>query len=266
MREGITLAALAAEIRRQAQSKEDFILDTRHLALADSGDRPMLNIAGHGTLPVQLNAHRQVGDRLKIPAAYYDRLLADAPDLLVQNVNHWLRQTPETRMVRTLDGEVRAYLSDRYRPLEHCDLAEAVLPALADAGAVVHSCQVTPPRLVHQGGDRVSTGDHPPTRRSQRAGLPRRDGVPRDRSLQLRGSGAEPCRFSPRSTPSSAPTWRFGPNTPCGGSTWAPSLANDSDQVSRYLSDETRRLSDAALWSQVRDITCRTLRERCSRR
>ena len=33
-------------------------------------------------------------------------------------------------MVRTLDGQVRAVLSDRYRRLDNYDLAENVLPIL----------------------------------------------------------------------------------------------------------------------------------------
>ncbi len=258
MREGITLADLAAEIKRQAESKEDFILDTRHLALVGPGDGPFLSVAGHGMLPVQLNAHRQIGDRLKIPAAYYDRLLAEAPDLLVQNVNHWFQQTPETRMVRTLDREVRAYLSDRYRPLEHYELAEAVLPALADAGAAVHSCQVTPTRLYIKGViDSVEETVPPPKGAT--------------------GRGYHAVTVSPGIVISNSEVGRGAlsiqpavHNLQCTNmAVWAehalrrlhlgPSLADDSEQVMRYLSDETRRLSDAALWSQVRDITHRTL-------
>jgi hypothetical protein len=33
-------------------------------------------------------------------------------------------------MLRTLDGQVRAVLSDRYRRLDNFDLAESVLPIL----------------------------------------------------------------------------------------------------------------------------------------
>ena len=50
-------------------------------------------------------------------------------------------------MVRTLDGRVRAFLSHCYRPLDHHDLAEAVLPSLVNSKAEVHSCEITPTRM-----------------------------------------------------------------------------------------------------------------------
>jgi hypothetical protein len=55
---------------------------------------------------------------------------AEQPALLDGNVNTWLRTDPERRMLRTLDGQVRAVLSERYRRLDHYDLAEHVLPFL----------------------------------------------------------------------------------------------------------------------------------------
>ena len=201
MRKGISLADLATEITRQADSKEDFILDTRHLELVDPGAGPELSIAGHGVLPVQLNAHRQVGDRLKIPATYYDRLLGEAPDLLRQNVNHWFQRNPEIRMVRTLDGEVRAYLSDRYRPLEHCDLAEGRASGAGRRRRGSPQLPRYPHQALHQGRDRVGAGNRSTAQGGLRVGLPRRDGVPRDRDFQLRGGARGPvdpaCRPHP---------------------------------------------------------------------
>ena len=258
MREGISLADMAAEIRRQDETKEDFILDTRHLALVDLGGGPLLSIEGHGTLPVQSNAHRQIGGRLKIPATYYDRLLAEAPGLLMQNVNHWFQHVPEIRMVRTLDQEVRAYLSDRYRPLEHCDLAEIVLPALADAGAAVHSCHVTPTRLYIKGViESVQETIRPPkgaTGRGCRA-VTVSPGIVISNSEVGRGAlSIQPAVHNLQCTNMAVWAEQALRRLHLG-----PSLGHDSDEVVRYLSDETRRLSDAALWSKVQDITRRTL-------
>src|SRR5207244_7939357 len=43
----------------------------------------------------------------------------------------WLQQSGgDKRLIRTLDGNVRAVLSDRYRRLDNFDLAENVLPIL----------------------------------------------------------------------------------------------------------------------------------------
>jgi hypothetical protein len=50
-------------------------------------------------------------------------------------------------LIRTLDGSVRAVLSDSYRPLDNFDLAEAVLPTLLGVEAEVISCEVTESRF-----------------------------------------------------------------------------------------------------------------------
>jgi hypothetical protein len=84
---------------------------------------------------------------LKIPKPYYDRMLADAPDLLARNVNEWLTRQPARKLVRTLDNQVRAILSDSYRPLDNLELAEAVLPKLVDLKAAVVSAEITEHRF-----------------------------------------------------------------------------------------------------------------------
>lgn len=61
------------------------------------------------------HAHGQIAQRLDIPAKYYNRMRSEAPALLAANVNNWFQEQPERRMIRTLDGKARAFLSDRYR-------------------------------------------------------------------------------------------------------------------------------------------------------
>ena len=75
-------------------------------------------------------ARRQLADKLKIPFAYFERMRTEQPGLLDRNVNTWLQTDKDPRMIRTLDGQVRAVLSDRYRRLDNYDLAENVLPIL----------------------------------------------------------------------------------------------------------------------------------------
>ena len=64
---------------------------------------------------------------------YYDRMRSEAPELLGDNIRHWFQKYPAPRMIRTLDGGNRAFLSNSYRTLENEDLAEAVLPVLQEA-------------------------------------------------------------------------------------------------------------------------------------
>ena len=94
-------------------------------------------------------AHRQIGQTLKIPALYYDRMRTEYPELLAQNVNGWFARTPDTkRMLRTMDGTARALLSDRYRRIDNFEVASAVLPIISGMdGASVESCELTESRM-----------------------------------------------------------------------------------------------------------------------
>lgn len=150
---GLTLEQMAAELTRQNTAKRDFVANTKVCRVEADENSPSnltLNI-GEGenkeAFPVRKHAVRQVGSRLKIPAAYVDRLAASHPDLLAWNINTLFDREPEKRMLRTLDGECRAFLSDRYRPLDNFDLATAVLPTLQEQGAQVSSCEVAENRF-----------------------------------------------------------------------------------------------------------------------
>lgn len=157
-----TLQELAAELARMQETKVDRFVDTRRITFvtldegAESGPTSTLTFDAPGTDtgveggPVNGYAHAQIADRLKIPKRYYDRLRSDAPALLDENVRHWFYMTPERRMIRMLDGNVRAFLSDRYRRLDCFDLMErSILPALHDIdGLTFHVASLTPERMV----------------------------------------------------------------------------------------------------------------------
>ena len=133
MKTGKTLTELAIELERQSATKKDFIASTEVLEMTETG---AMVLEGDITQEFEIadNAHTQIAARLDIPAKYYQRMRSQAPELLAANVNGWFQQKPERRMVRTLDGQVRAFLSDRYRRLDNYDLAAAVLPVLKDMG------------------------------------------------------------------------------------------------------------------------------------
>lgn len=153
MKTGRTLPELAVELRRQAETKKDYIADTRALNMRvntpteDSPNGQMILDGVNGGMTLRPIAHQHLAESLRIPKAYYDRLLADAPNLLAKNVNHWLFNQPSKKMIRTLDNGVRAILSDSYRPLDNYDLAEAVLPKLGTLNCRVVSCEVTDSRF-----------------------------------------------------------------------------------------------------------------------
>lgn len=153
MKQGRTLQELAVEIDRQHRAKFDYLAPTSEIELVSdyTGSHFVIkNEYGNKSFEITENAHRQIGEYVGIPAKYYDRLRG-VPKLLAQNVNHWLHPVgtePNSRMVRTLDGNVRAFLSDRYRRIDNVLVAEAVLPIIGQtSGAEVKSCEVTDDRM-----------------------------------------------------------------------------------------------------------------------
>lgn len=149
MKAGRTLQELAIELDRQAKVKRDLIVETGALRMDAYPDGFKLNVGGRDIFGINDIAHRQFGQHLKIPAQYYDRMRAENPSLLSTNVNSWFDKEPNTRrMLRTLDGTARAFLSDRYRRIDNFEVAETVLPIIGNMdGATVESCELTDSRM-----------------------------------------------------------------------------------------------------------------------
>lgn len=149
MKQGITLQELAAEITRQQETKADYLADTGAMRMVESDNELSFELEGKDDgFKINDNAHSQIGQYLGIPAKYYTKMQEESPHLLTQNVNHWLHTQTENRMLRTLDGNLRAFLSDRYRRIDNGEIAETVLPIIADMKtAQVMSCQITETRM-----------------------------------------------------------------------------------------------------------------------
>ena len=153
MKAGKTLQELAAELERQQLAKKDLIVSTGVLSMDSRDDGGIaLNVMGGQVIQhydVGEIAHRQIGQFLKIPATYYDRMRMEYPQLLTLNANGWFAKMPQSkRMLRTLDGTARALLSDRYRRIDNFEVASAVLPIISRMeGAGVESCELTDSRM-----------------------------------------------------------------------------------------------------------------------
>ena len=152
MKQGKSLMELGMELQRQRNNRQDFIADTKNLEVQtdSNGNSQMffyLDDKPH-TFGINENAHSQISARLGIPYRYYQRMQKETPDLLDNNINTWLEKTPERRMIRVLDGNVRAFLSDRYRRLDNLELCAAVLPVIKEMkNATIESCEVTPTHM-----------------------------------------------------------------------------------------------------------------------
>jgi len=177
MKQGRTLQEVAKQIRADAKAKHDFRVPTDKLRF--NANRHSLNVefkAGKESYSTTPTNHclRQICQRSKIPAPYVDQMMSENgehSELLAENINYWWQQKPEKRMLRTLiNGSqvARAFMSERYRPLENGDLAAAVLPKLERLGCEILSCELTETRFYIQAatpkieaklvGDRVRAG------------------------------------------------------------------------------------------------------------
>lgn len=150
MKAGMTVEEMVAELMRQSQAKQDFIFRSSQLEFVPYETGMILRILDASGAdyaePFELseNAHRQIGARLSIPAKYYDRMKQQYPELLAKNVNSWFHKTPANRMVRTMDGMARAFLSDSYRRIDYLLIAQAVMPVIGGIeDARFESCQIT---------------------------------------------------------------------------------------------------------------------------
>ena len=164
MQTGLTLQAWSKKIKDQSNAKLDIVAENRQLCMRirelsdNSGKKakvvhyPTLEVFdADKEFPILQLAHSQIATKLGMPQKYYDRMLLEQPHLLATNVNTWFSSSKikeEKRMVRTLAGNARAFLSNRYQRVDNDRIAEAVLPIISTLpGVKVVSCQVTDLRL-----------------------------------------------------------------------------------------------------------------------
>jgi hypothetical protein len=255
MKIGMSLQDMAVELERQKKEKRDFVAPTTELHVEISAP-PLdvfekegvkipaqfeMKVNGHGKFFVGETAHDQLANRLGIPRKYYDRMRADAPELLRTNANHWMHNEKEKRMVRTLDGNMRAFLSSRYRPLDNFDLAETVLPVLIGTGCRIESSALTEKRLYIKAVTEkityeVAKGD------IVQAGI-----VVSNSEIGLGSVKVEPlifrlvCTNGMIANDYSLQKYHVGRNV-------------EIDLAEEFFRDSTRRADDKAFWMKVRDV------------
>lgn len=154
MKKGITLNELAIEIARQKNAMADYMVEPSRLQMDIIDDDLKIRVLDNdgndriSPLDIGVYAHRQIGSYLSIPQAYYDLMKEKNPKLLGINVNDWLGQSTDRRMLRTLDGEARAFLSDRYKRIDNYDIAQVTLPIISQIPDVqIVSCNLTPGKM-----------------------------------------------------------------------------------------------------------------------
>jgi hypothetical protein len=174
MKAGLSLTDFASKIDVQNKAKRDFIVSAPkirsyandgNLELAFALKEQPLTDADYFAGKLARTGHDQMASFLNIPKTYYDRMLQpDNIDLLAKNTQWWLDKQSDRRMIRTLDGNVRGILSDRYRRLDNYDLMTAMLPMLMENAAEIVTCEITEKKLyvkfiTHHREGEVKKGD-----------------------------------------------------------------------------------------------------------
>jgi hypothetical protein len=163
MKLGKNLVALAQALQNDADAKTDYVADARTIRMASKVDwrtgeksDAVIEVGNMETaLAPTEHCHHQIASWSGIGTRYYDKMRDDSPELLVDNVNHWLHKDSGkqvNRMVRTIERDgtqvARAFLSDRYLRLDNEHVAETSLEALQSVPELnIVSCDVTDKKL-----------------------------------------------------------------------------------------------------------------------
>lgn len=156
MKNGMNIEELLTEVQRQASVKKDYVASTENdfrIVQMDGYPNDVAAVLQRGQgsevesriealasgavsafplerLEITEHAHRQIAGRLQIPLKYYFRMLEDHPDLMMNAVNTLFQREPGTRLLRTMDGKLRAFLSNRYKRIDNDEVLQSALPPI----------------------------------------------------------------------------------------------------------------------------------------
>ncbi len=153
---------LVNELRRQAAARFDFCVDARAIRVAKSTEFD--SFFGDNTpyilLPIDSSASDYMpldGYPLKkealfqlarsanpsIPTKFIEGLTTEYPSIAIDLMNDLLHANANRHFIRVLDNEVRAFLSDKYRVIDHHGIAMACLSAAQNSGGDIVECTLT---------------------------------------------------------------------------------------------------------------------------
>lgn len=134
------LQDLIQELERQKPLKWDRKINSSQLEMVLAENQARFQINGDNHFPITKPCHSQIAERLDIPAKYYQKMVNESPELLAENVNTWLRRSEKDFFVRGLGASVRAFLSGRYKVIDHLDVLYCSLNELQAHEAEVEDC------------------------------------------------------------------------------------------------------------------------------
>jgi len=134
------LENLIQELERQKPLKWDEKLHSSQISMVLAENQPRFQIKTSGFLAINGPCHNQIAEKLEIPLKYYHRMEEETPELLARNVNTWLERSEKDFFIRGLGDSVRAFLSDRYRVIDHLDVLLCALNELQAHDAEIEDC------------------------------------------------------------------------------------------------------------------------------
>jgi len=137
------LESLIKELERQKPLKWDEKLHSSQIRMVLADTEPRFQFGAEGCLRIQESCHSQIAEKLEIPLKYYRKMQTEAPELLAQNVNTWLERNGKDYFIRGMADSVRAFLSDRYRVIDHLDVLMCALNELQAHGAEIEDCYLS---------------------------------------------------------------------------------------------------------------------------
>lgn len=150
MYSGRSIQAVAEQLTSELKLKKDVVVPTSFMLFTPRAELLVRNSdKTERVLSMSDHAHRQVASFLDIPSAYYDRMRVQSPELLGQSVNTWMvkQQQGTRRMLRLLGTRCRAFLSDRYLPIDNYDVLSILLPSIIESGCGIVAAEVTEKRM-----------------------------------------------------------------------------------------------------------------------
>lgn len=249
MKKGKSIQELAAELTRINESKRDYIVPVSMMKAVSKNDNVAIEFTNGETKQYGLTnwSGSQLATYTDIPKAYFDRISAENPSLAANNINHGLsKMQSDSRMLRTLDGNLRGLVSPKFRILDGHDLVETTLPVAIENGLTMVSSDITPTRLFMKFLSPKLEGE-----------IKKGDVVRYGLTVSTSDVGAGSVRIEPL-------IFRLACLNGMISSTafrkYHVGQNKAENEVFELLSDRTKEMTDATFWAQVRDVILASLK------
>ena len=150
MNTGKNLQSLLNSITETAKHNRDFVVpEQEYQALIVGSNQLAIQVNGHGFYGPTDHTLRQMSTHYGIPQRYAFKMKDEAPELLVDSLNTWSRKSSGSRMFRTNGHDLRAFLSDKYKIIDHLPVLESALQGVHDTNTKVVplASELTPNRM-----------------------------------------------------------------------------------------------------------------------